>query len=80
MNMKPSVMMAWALVVAVLLVVSSVDCTGETGRRIFKRSTNNKSSGSAGAGCTYRFRCKKKVRGIEHFLYPSTHAFSSLYI
>ena len=67
--MKPSVLIAWALVMAVLLVLYAVDCKEESERRIFKRSATSKKQTSGGGGCTYRFRCKKKVRGVRNFLY-----------
>jgi hypothetical protein len=78
-NMKPSVLVAWALVMAVLLLLcgKSVDCKSE--HRILKRSTANTSTkNSASTRCTYRFRCqkKKKVRAMSFVFIKSFGRFT----
>ena len=70
--MKPSVAVAWALVVAMLLMMC-VNCEKER-HRISKRSGNaNQKTGDA--VCGFRFRCKKKK--VRH-VYSNPIAVSSV--
>ena len=65
-NMKPSVLVAWALFLVVVLCGQWVYCESDTLHKVFKRSASVKKMKKL---CTYRFRCKKNKVRLKLFMY-----------